>query len=466
MRVLLAQPRQKKHVGYKNVTVVEPLGLESVGGGLGDEHEVRLVDLFDEAALREAVRRFDPGAVGISCTFTIDTYQARSIASIVKDEGSDPFVFVGGHHASLSPKDFYVPEIDAVVVGEGEVTTRELVGCLERGDDPRQVAGLVINGPEGQVMTPAREQVADMDSLPYPDRGLAAPYRRRYFHGIRRPLATVETARGCPYDCRFCSVWRFYGRKVRFKSAERVADEISRLDEREVLITDDNFLCNVSRAIEIAELLERNGVRKHFIVQGRSDTIVQHPEVIDAWRGVGLEGVFIGFEKVDDEGLESVNKRNSAMNNEKALEILRRRGVGVYASFIVDPWFRIADFRRLREYIRKLRIEMPYFTILTPLPGTVLFKKMKQKIVTKNYELFDLFHTVLPTDLPLRDFYREFARLYGSTYLNPTRALNYLASYVKWFLQGRLSITHLMHILVRVRHIAMPEKLLADHGRA
>lgn len=99
----------------------------------------------------------------------------------------------------------------------------------------------------------------------------------------------METARGCPHHCNFCSVWRFYKKRFRSQSAERVVEELARLPAGDVLFTDDNFLANVDRAAKIAERIKslRLPLRR-YIFQARSDTIVRHPEVIREWKEVAL----------------------------------------------------------------------------------------------------------------------------------------------------------------------------------
>ncbi|RKY04394.1 B12-binding domain-containing radical SAM protein [Candidatus Poribacteria bacterium] len=419
MRVLLIQPGSEDGRGFRHsLGLVEPLGLEMIGGALKGRHEVELIDLrlspFEE--LIEKLEDFKPHACGISSTFTVDYNPTMRIAEVIKEVNGDIFVFVGGHHPSLCPEDFDKPFIDAIVIGEGERTAAELMECLEERGDLRKVKNLVLNAPEGQIHTPRGRLIRDLDSLPYPDRGLIGRYWRKYRITARQPLSSVETARGCPYRCRFCSVWVFYGGIVRFKSPERVVNEIERTEAENVFFTDDNFFTNVERAKEIARLIRERGIRRKYIIQTRSDVIASHPELISDWAEIGLEGVFIGFEKARQEELDSIAKRNTVENNERALKILRANGIEPLVSFIVDPDYDREDFATLRRYIRKLRLRFPSFSVLTPLPGTELFEQLKEKIVCRNYDLFDLVHPVLPTKLPLKEFCREFARLYRMAY--------------------------------------------------
>jgi radical SAM superfamily enzyme YgiQ (UPF0313 family) len=291
---------------------------------------------------------------------------------------------------------------------------------------------LVLNLPQGQHFTGQRSLLQNLDVLPHPHRSLTRHLRQHYHLFLRHPVAAMETTRGCPYRCSFCAVWRFYQEQVRFKSPQRVFEELEAIEEPSVLFTDDNFLANTQRAREIARLIQMRGIRKSYFMQARSDAIVRHPEVIANWRKVGLNGVFIGFEKPDQNGLDTLNKHNSVENNEQALEVLRQQGIEPNTSFIVDPDDDRDDFAALRSYMRHLKLRVPLFAILTPLPGTALFDEVKDRLTASDYRLFDLLHAVLPTRLPLAEFYQEFASLYREAY--PLWKLNLVKLYI--FLRG------------------------------
>jgi len=417
MRVLLAQPDQNRAMGLQQLARVEPLGLEMIAGALWSRHEVALLDLrLEPDGLSDTLSAFQPHLVGISVTLTIDVYRALDIASVAKAANPRTFVFVGGHHPSLRPEDFYHPAVDAIVVGEGELTTSELVDTLAAEGDLGRVPGLVLNQSQGQHFTGYRPLLKDLDALPYPARVLNPTSRQDYYAIIIRPIALVETTRGCPHRCRFCSVWPFHQGMVRYKSPQRVVREVAALEQPYVLFTDDNFLTNGKRAGEIARLIREQGIEKRYSLEARSDDIVRHPEVIGQWREVGLDHVFIGFERPDQSGLDAINKQNSVSNNEEALAILRSSGIEPNPSFIVDPNDGYEDFETLRAYMRRLGLTFPFFSVLTPLPGSALFAEMEDRLTTANYELFDLAHAVTPTRLPPAEFYQEFSKLWRGAY--------------------------------------------------
>jgi hopanoid C-3 methylase len=460
MKILLMQPSQERGLGFRSLAVVEPLGLESIAANL-PEHNVKILDLRIENRLPRVLEEFQPDFCGINCSFTIDVYQAREMAATIRKWNPRVPVFVGGHHASLSPEDFYCSDIDGVAVGEGEAVIRDLVRACEEGQDLKTISGLVVNDPSGPFCTPERPMGENLDEIPIPARNLTRHYRKHYYLGFQKPFCIMETARGCAYRCDFCSVWKFFNGKCRMKSPERVLEEVRTIPEKYIFLADDNFLQSVPRAKRIAQLLIDTRIKKHFTFQARSDAIVRHPEVIPLLRKAGFWKVFIGFEKIDEEAMSQLNKHNTVQNNEEALKVLRAHGMEVIAAFIIDPSFQKQDFQRLRQYILDRKLYSPSLTILTPLPGTDLFARVKEKLVTTNYELFDYVHAVLPTKLKLADFYREFTELYKT---------GYAWSQIGWegaaaILRHTFTISHLISMKRAAWDSVNPINYLAGHER-
>jgi len=151
-------------------------------------------------------------------------------------------------------------------------------------------------------------------------------------------------------------------------------------------------------------------------MQIRADSIIKHRDTLVKWRNVGLETVFVGFESINQQGLDEYGKRLTVNCFEEAIDILRSLDITFTPSFIVNPDFDREDFARLRAFIRQSRFRAPTFSILTPLPGTVLFDEKAQEITNHNYELYDLLHATIPTKLELKEFYKQFVQLYISAY--------------------------------------------------
>jgi radical SAM superfamily enzyme YgiQ (UPF0313 family) len=170
---------------------------------------------------------------------------------------------------------------------------------------------------------------------------------------------------------------------------------------------------NVRRGRELAAALKASGIRKHYTIQTRTDIICKFPELIEMWKECGRMTVFLGLEKIDDEGLASVNKGNTAANNDRAIKILQDLDVGYTPNFIVDPSWDREDFDKLKRWIDRTGAYNSGFSVLTPLPGTDLWDDVEEDVTTEDWELFDIAHTVLPTKLPLHEFYREYAGLWS-----------------------------------------------------
>ena len=468
MKILLVQPRQQRGVGFRRLSVVEPLAIETVAACLLEAgHEVKIVDFITTPVLRSALDSFKPDLCGISCGFTIDVYKSLSIAREIRDYYPSAKVLLGGHHATMNSHDFYQDFVDYIVVGEGEESSPDLANCLESGGDLREVPGLILNLPEGQHYTGDRKAVRELDAMPFPARHLTQEYRRDYYLTFWRPLASLETSRGCPYRCNYCSVWKFYQGRCRTRSPEWTVEALKQIKEYYIMFTDDNFLLDIPRARRTAALVKESGIKKAFFFQARSDAIVRHPEVIAEWRAAGLENIFIGFEAIEDEALASLNKKNAVENNEAALEIANAHGIGVTAAFIVDPQYGAAEFEKLRRYVRRLkdnfRHMIPSFSVLTPLPGTDLAHQIGDKITTTNYELFDLLHSVLPTNLSLPDFYKEFASCFAVGY-TPIRVLKEgILPLFSSLLGRKLTPSHLGRIMDAVKMLTDPRMYVQDH---
>jgi len=457
MKVLLLVPRSSA-IGFTDLILAEPLGLEMVAASLQPYHDITLYDLRLEDSLEIWLRQTSPDACGIGCHYTIDTPAVLRLARRIRKIRPDLFIFVGGHHASMNPLDFKDSAVDAVVVGEGEITVRSLIDSLEKKQDLSRIPGLFLPQASRQSRFRSRPLVEDLDALPFPSR-LRKKKRDGYHMGFQHPLALVETSRGCAFRCSFCSVWQFYRGTYRTKSVERVIEEVRRVPDPFILFVDDNFLLDIRRAEKMAHRLKAEGLTRYYTFQARSDSIVHYPKVVEAWRHVGLRGVFIGVEKVDDAALSSINKRNTVGNNVRAIHFLQEMGVDVWASFIVDPGFDHEDFQKLRDFIQRHGLKSPTFSVLTPLPGTRLFSEHRSELTTTDYTLYDIAHAVLPTRLPIREFYEEFCSLYAFPY---SKIQLIGEGFQAWIHRG-LSLKRLFKMMAAARRLATVESYLNTH---
>jgi radical SAM superfamily enzyme YgiQ (UPF0313 family) len=469
LKIAFLKPPIGGILGLEMLTFVEPLGPECVAACLeADGHECAIFDFRIDGRERGLARcvAFEPDVVGIQCNFTTERWRSTGLAREVKELLPDAFVVLGGHDASREPGWFHEAAIDAVAVGDGEEVMPGLVDALERRADLRKVPGLVLNSPGGQVATGAAPSRDDLDTLPLPARHLIRDYAPHYYINFRKPLALMETARGCPFKCNFCSVWKFHHSTFREKSPERVVEELRTIEAPSVFITDDIFWMDVRRGEEMARQIKAAGIRKYFTVQTRTDIICKFPHLIEMWKDCGDLAIFLGVEAVTNEGLRSVNKKNSADNNLRAIEILKELGVGFTSNFIVDPAWGREDFARLREWISEHTTYNSGFSVLTPLPGTDLWESAKGEVTTHDWEMFDIIHAVLPTKLPIEEFYEEYARLWRTTLEVRYRERGRLKTYAKLgaaLATGKVTLGAVKKGMRIAAHFSKPETFLAAH---
>jgi radical SAM superfamily enzyme YgiQ (UPF0313 family) len=412
MRILLVQPKaQSGPVGYRLVAMPEPLALEIVAATVPD-HEVALLDMRLEDDLLGALGRFAPHVVAVTA-LTTEVYAAQAVLSAAKAHSPEIFTVVGGHHATLIPGDFHLPYVDAICLGEGEFVFAKMIDALKDGRSLKHVPNVVWQDDDGRFVPNGRTTPAtEMDTSPVPRRDLVEKYRPDYFWMFRKPDSSVATGRGCPYRCNFCSVWEFYNGRSCQMGIDRVIEEIDAVTTRNMTFVDDNFMLNHRREAALAERIKADGIQRRYSMEARTDSIARHPELIEQWVDVGLDGVLVGLEGASDQMLKSVNKKNSARVNDEALRILKANGVLTWGAFIVHPDWTADDFKALRDYMTRMEVAFMQCTILTPLPGTRLYRERYDELLTHDYTCFDALHAVLPTRLPREEFYQHYAALY------------------------------------------------------
>lgn len=411
MKVLLVQPPSSDPLSDR-LFCFEPLGLEYLGAGLKqDGHVVEIADGRLTPDIDAACRRFQPAVIGLT-GYTSQLNIVKGLAERLRLAHPALRIIVGGHHATVRPADFNVPAIDAIVIGEGVFALREIVAAIEAGRGFDAIAGVAVPGPSGMRFGPPR-RYTDLDQLPFPDRSLTATHRRNYFSEWFRPLASVRTSLGCPARCNFCALWAITDGKYLRRRPESIVEELKSVAEPNVFFCDDESMLDARRMSRLADLIAAAGIRKKYFLYGRVDTIVRHPDLFAKWAGIGLAQVFVGMEDYADARLDAMHKGITSAQQAAAVRILEDLGIMMYASYMVDPAYGREDFANLRAHVRRMKHRYATFTVLTPLPGTRLYAERERELLSRKPELFDMLHALLPTKLPLADFYAEYAALWS-----------------------------------------------------
>jgi len=443
---------------------LEPLGLELVAEMARQAgHEVRLIDLQVDTHKDyfKLIKQFKPDIVAYSCNYVPHVPEILDLAKETRNILPESFIFVGGHSGSFVAREILEHgegAIDCVLKGEGEAVMPGLLEALANDrKSVHKVPGAVTFDGEG----PPPTFISDLDKV-QPARDLVRK-RRKYFIGVLDPCASIEFSRGCPWTCNFCSAWTFYGRSYRQRNPEMVADELGRIKEDGIFIVDDVAFIQGKHGLEIGKAIEKRGIKKKYYLETRGDVLLRNKEVFEYWKTLGMEYMFLGLEAIDEEGLKSFRKGISLSRNFEALEWARSLGITVAINLIVDPAWDKERFETIRKWCMEVP-EIVNLSVMTPYPGTEVWLTESRKLTTRDYRLFDIQHAVLPTKLPLREFYTELVKT--QQILN-MKHLGWSA--VKG--TAKLAIGHLMRgqtnfvkMLFKFNSIYNPELQMADHA--
>lgn len=394
MKLLLIVPRKNKHereffdfrfvasfIGMRPGFWGVPLAAPTVAALTPREVDVRIVDENVEAV------PFDDDAdlVGIT-VMTLQAPRAYEIADEYRRRGKK--VVLGGVHVSMLP-DEAIAHADSIFIGEAEGRWAEVIEDAKRGTLKR-------------FYRPLPDQPRpDMSTSPMPRRDLLK--NEVYVANL------MQTSRGCPFDCDFCSVQDFLGSKMRYKTPAQVISEIGNIYSvavgnnyiKQLFITDDNLAGNRARMRELLTeaLIPMN--RRHDIKGWTcqcSVNVARDDEILSLMKEAGCQHIFIGFESVSHKNLTHLGKGvNKAANYGEAIKKIRSFGIDVIGSFILgNDGDDASSFKELVDFIDDNALLDNLINILVPFPGTKLFERFKAegRILHYDWDKFDLGHVV------------------------------------------------------------------------
>jgi radical SAM superfamily enzyme YgiQ (UPF0313 family) len=345
----------------------------------------------------ETLRRVDydlvaaADIVGIS-TITSTAPRAYAIADKVRAMGIP--VVMGGPHVTFLA-DEALEHADYIIRGEGESALMAFIDAWEGERDFSAVPNLSLKADGRAVHHPLQPLEKNLDILPFPDLSLLKPEpRRRKFV----PPIPVQTSRGCPFDCSFCSVTGMFGKKYRFRSTENIIEELRRYDRAgaSVFFYDDNFAANRERTKELLQAMVRERFTFSWTTQVRAD-IAKDPELVRLMRKAGCHTVYIGFESVNPKSLDAMKKKQTVDDLVQAVRVLRRHRIHIHGMFVLgfdeDDWKTV---KKTLRFAKKARLSTTQFLILTPLPGSEFFQRMEaeHRLRFHDWALYDAHHVV------------------------------------------------------------------------
>lgn len=305
-------------------------------------------------------------------------------------------VAIGGPHPTFLPEESLL-YADYVVRGEGEETLVELIEHLESGKPLDSIKGLSYKNSKDEIVhNPGRELIKDLNVAPIPDFSLVHKWEKAR-------VIPIATSRGCPFDCKFCSVIHMFGRRYRFKSIERILEEIRLAAPKKghIFFIDDNFTASRKRTKTLLRAIIDNNIKIEWSAQVRTD-VAKDPELLDLMQKAGCFSVYIGFESINPKTLALYNKGQQLEDIENSIRLVRKHDINIHGMFVLgSDMDDIATIRSTGKFAKKLNIDSIQFLMLTPLPGTPVFEELKAhgRLIHTDWSKYDAHHAVFKPKL-------------------------------------------------------------------
>ncbi len=384
----------------EDVGLYQPLGLLYLYSSLKKEHphfDVHILDCvaecLDFTAFKERILSFKPDIIGI----TVLTFQLVNVyryASAIKQILPETLLVFGGPHTHLFPEEVLNnPSVDYVLTGEGEISFPLLIERIKQGVDLTDVPGLFYRDHDGNVIKGSQPLfVKNLDDLALPDFNAlpASKYSSVMDNGL---TAMLMTSRGCPFHCIYCDRPHM-GSNYRVHSPNRVVEEILNcLNKgiRNFQIFDDTFTLKRSRVLEICKLIQEKSLNITFSVRARVNTVDE--ELLEVMKHAGCRRISFGVEAGSDGMLKALRKNITVEEVLLAFNLCKKVGIDTLADFILGgPGQTRSDVEETINFALKLDPSYVQFTVMTPFPGTELYRMGLSRGLIKN------------------DYWREFAK--------------------------------------------------------
>ncbi len=400
MNVLLINPLRKNEIIGNNPSIIEeergynpPLGLLYIAGYLEKyaKHNITVIDSqvekLDYSSLESRVRSIRPDIVGITA-MTMTMIDVIKTVDIVKSLDSNIKVILGGPHVHLFPEETIdLKGVDFLVLGEGEVTFKELLDSVNDKSRLRDIPGLVFKDNGKIINTGVRPLIKNIDEVPFPARHMVSYKKYTSLLSKGNIVTTIFTSRGCPYKCTFCDRPHL-GKMFRARSPENVVQELEECVKMGIdnfLFYDDTFSVNKKRVIDICKEIIKRKLNIDWDIRTRVDNV--NEEMLRLMKKAGCNGIHYGIETGSEKILKVLDKGITIEQANRIFELTRKYRIPTLAYFMIgNPTETIDDINTTFKVMKMLKPDYVHLTILTPFPGTkIYFDGLKSGIIKKDY---------------------------------------------------------------------------------
>jgi len=445
----------------KMISAAPPLGMLYIATILKNEGiEVSMLDQAAEGLSIKGtvdwVKEENPDILGFS-TLSSSGRKAAMTAEAVKKENPNLIIVFGNIYATFNAERVLkkYPFVDVVVRGEGEHTTLELVKCLEKKKNLKEVSGITFRTKDRIVSTSDRPLIKDVNSIPFPDRGLLDVEYHNTTAGINvapKKFTSFVSSRGCVFRCRFCGCRRLARNLWRSRSVDNILEELHLLASegyRQLMFVDDNFTLNPKRVIKLCQRMRKEKVDIEWIGEGRVD---QCPyEMIREMAKANCRMMYFGIESANQKVLDYYDKRTTPEQAKVAVKNARKAGVDVIVgSFILGaPNETRQEIQNTLKFAEKLKVDIPQFNILAAFPGTDLWDELKMEGFLNEDQYWEtgiLVPNFSPNAVPCEEIERMIHDNYRRFLLRPSYILSQGVKMLASSYRFNLLITNLTRI--------------------
>ena len=422
-KILLVAPpiSRPKEISSKvvRIALVPPLGLAYIASVLeNDGFEVEILDALLEGygnepkiigdriryglsddEINKKIIEFKPDLVGVSCLISNNYKDAHNICRIVKEIDDGLMTVMGGAHpTSLPLQTMNDTNVDFIILGEGDYSTKELINSLNAGEELSKLDGLVYRDNNNIRILPKTKFIENLDELPFPARHLlkmeAYSNTSSPHSGVKRkPFTAMISSRGCPAKCTFCAIKSMWGSKYRVRSAENVLEEIELLIKdygiKEIHFEDDNLTYHKDRAMKIFNGIKERGYDLTLNSPSGLAVYALDYELLETMREAGYYSISLAIESGDPYVLNKIMKKPVKLDRVKPLvDKARSLGMHVKGFFILGyPGESKQSMTKTVDFAKKLGLDWGLFFVATLLPGTEMLEICTKNGYVKDTEL-------------------------------------------------------------------------------